>query len=66
MPAVNQFYDTLKRALAPSFLIQGRGSKNIPIRSSSTFGPQINTGTFDRFKHSQNPIIGKQLNNMDK
>jgi hypothetical protein len=66
MPAVDQFYETLKRALAPSFLIQGRGSINAPIRSSSTFGPQINTGTFNRFQHSQNPKLAKQLNGMNK
>ena len=66
MPSVDQFYEGLKRALAPSFLIQGRGSQNIPIRSSSTFGPQINVGTFKRFEHSQNPKLTNQLNSMNK
>ena len=66
MPSVNQFYEGLKRALAPSFAIQGRGSVNRAIKSSSTFGPQINTGTFSRFQHSQNPKINSQLNQMNK
>jgi len=66
MPSVGQFYTILKGKLQPSFDIQQRGSQNLSIRSSSTFGPQINTGTFNRFQHTQNPTLHKQFNKMNQ
>jgi len=66
MPSVGQFYEGLKRALQPSIDIQKRGSIDRAIKSSSTFGPQINTQSFQSFKHSQNPILHKQLQDMNK
>lgn len=62
----NQWYNTLSQKLRPSFDIQRRGSVNLPIKSSSTFGPQINTGTFTRFQHDQNPTLAKMFNRMNQ
>jgi hypothetical protein len=66
MPSVNQFFGVLTSKLAPSAWIQKRGSIDRAIRSSSMFGPQINTQSFQSFQHSQNPILHNQLKNMDK
>lgn len=66
MPQIGQFYNVLSQKMKPSFDIQKRGSVNIPIRSSSTFGPQINTGSFTRFQHSQNPTLAKMFNGMNQ
>jgi len=66
MPGLTDFYNTLRSKIAPSVAIQARGSVDRAIRSSSTFGPQINTQGWTSFQHSQNPKIVKQLNNMNK
>jgi hypothetical protein len=65
MPGVGDFYQTLRAKLAPSVAIQARGSVDRAIKSSSTFGPQINHQGWTSFKHSQNPHIAKQLNKMN-
>jgi len=66
MPQVGSWYNTLRQKLAPSVAIQARGNIDRAIRSSSTFGPQIQTQGWTAFRHSQNPIIAKQLNQMNK
>jgi len=66
MPSVTQYLNVLGQKIAPSAWIQRRGSVNQAIRSSSMFGPQINTQSFQSFQHSQNPILHNQLKNMDK
>jgi len=66
MPSVGQYFNVLTQKLAPSVWIQKRGSIDRRIRSSSMFGPQINTQSFQSFQHSQNPILHNQLKNMDK
>lgn len=66
MPQVTQWTNTLIQKLQPSFQIQRRGSISMPIKSSSTFGPQINTGTFNRFQHDQNPTLKNMFNRMNQ
>jgi hypothetical protein len=66
MASIGQYYNTLVQKLTPSFVVQQRGSVNQAIRSSSTFGPQIQTQGWTSFRHTQNPILHKQLNEMNK
>jgi len=66
MPNIGQYYQTLRAKIAPSVAIQARGSIDRAIKSSSTFGPQIQTQAWRSFQHSQNPLIQKQLNQMNK
>jgi len=65
MPNIQSFYDTLRQKIAPSVAIQARGNVDRAIRSSSTFGPQIQSQGWISFKHTQNPILSKQLNKMN-
>ena len=65
MPQVAQYYNVLWSKLKPSVDIQARGSMNIPLRSSSMFGPQIRHANWTTFEHKQNPKIADQLRQMN-
>jgi hypothetical protein len=66
MPQLQQWHNVLWSKLKPSVDIQQRGSVNIPIRSSSTFGPQINRMAASNWGHSQAQKLAHQLNRMNQ
>jgi hypothetical protein len=68
MPQVTQWANVLIGKLQPSFDIQRRGSSQIPIRSSSTFGPQINrpAAGWSSTQHKQNTALKNMLNKMNQ
>jgi len=62
-----QFYQTLRAKLQPSFDIQSMGSSQYAVRSSSTFGPRMNTLDWRRLRgKSAGDTIQNQLGNMSK
>jgi len=66
MPQISQYYNVLWKHLKPSYDIQQRGSHNIPIRSSSTFGPQLNKLNWTDWAHKQSVKLTEALNRMNQ
>jgi hypothetical protein len=66
MPQITQYHNVLWSKLKPSVDIQARGSSNIPIRSSSTFGPQLNKLNWTDWSHRQSTTLTNALNRMNQ
>jgi hypothetical protein len=64
-PQLQQWHQVLMSKIKPSFDIQQRGSVNLPIRSSSTFGPQINRMSGTDWSHQQSAKLQNLLNRMN-
>jgi len=65
MAQLQQWHQVLWSKLKPSVDIQHRGSVSIPIKSSSTFGPQINRMSGSDWSHRQSAGLHDLLNKMN-
>ena len=67
MPQLAQYYQVLRKQLKPSVDIQNLGSQQRPIRSSSTFGPQINRINWaTNWGHQQVTTLKDAFNKMNQ